>query len=353
MIESCLQNFFIILASKRSEKAIDRYRNHKSSSLTDHEIREIKDIWGKLKRPLNYSFHKLCKNMVGFDARYLSEDLYNPIIKAALNPAMQSVVFENKCLYDKFFTNVKRPQTICKNIYGCFYDESGNYITEKEAVNVILKYDELIIKPGMYSDSGNSVRKFKPDNFNQIKALFKKYSSNFIVQSLVTQSEETSIFNPESVNTMRISSLYLNGKTSIISSAFRCGQNGTIVDNTGAGGIIVGIDENGCLFNNGFDLQMNSHTQSSNGIKFGGHKISGYGKAVETILNTHKNFQTVHLIGWDFAIDEKNDPVMIEVNIGFPGIIFEQLCSGPFFGDRTQEVIDFVTKNKPTLRIRM
>ncbi|MGB4655070.1 MAG: sugar-transfer associated ATP-grasp domain-containing protein [Bacteroidales bacterium] len=352
-VEKFIEKLYIYVARRSSKKVIKNNLKRNFISLTRKEKKEVNNVWKKLNVKIDYSFFILCKNKVGFDSRYLPEDLYNPIIKAALNPAMQSVVFENKCLYDKFFPDVNRPKTICKNIYGCFYDGNDNYISEEDAINLILKYDAIIIKPGLYSDSGNSVKKVQPEIYNQIKLLFAEYNSNFIVQTLVKQSSETAIFNPESVNTMRITSLYLNGKTSIISSAFRCGQKGATVDNTGAGGIIVGIDENGYLHEKGFDLQMSYHFQSSNGIKFKSHKITGYNKAIEVIQNTHKRFQTVHLIGWDFAIDENNNPVLIEVNIAFPGIIFEQLCSGPLFGERTQEVIDYVVKNKPTLRIRM
>ena len=36
---------------------------------------------------------------------------------------------------------------------------------------------------------------------------------------------------------------------------------------------------------------------------------------------------------------------MIELNLTYPGIIIPQICTGPIFGIRTDEVIDFVRKN--------
>lgn len=351
--EIIIERFYIMMVRLSSRRVIKKNITSNMTSITSEEKIQINNVWGKLNLTIKNSFFTLCKNTVGFDPRYMPEDIYNPIIKASLNPAMQSIIFENKCLYDIFFTQIKRPLTICKNIYGCYYNDKDEYITKEQAVKLVLQNDVLIIKPGIYSDSGNSVKKFTPKDNNQVKDLFDKYNSNFIVQAAVKQSNDTAIFNKESVNTMRISSLYLNGKVSILSSAFRCGQNGATVDNTGAGGIIVGIDNDGKLFDYGFDLQINKHYESSNGIKFSGRIVPGYKKAIDAIFENHAKLPTVHLIGWDFAIDENNEPVMIEVNIGFPGIIFEQLCSGPFFGDRTQEVIDYVINNKPSLRIRM
>lgn len=51
------------------------------------------------------------------------------------------------------------------------------------------------------------------------------------------------------------------------------------------------------------------------------------------------------MIGLDICLDENNEPVLIEVNLLEPGILYEQLCTGPIFGERTNEVLDYVTRN--------
>lgn len=54
--------------------------------------------------------------------------------------------------------------------------------------------------------------------------------------------------------------------------------------------------------------------------------------------------------GWigdgDIAVNEDNQGVLIEANCSQPGVIGEQLCTGPIFGARTQEVIEYC-KSKP------
>lgn len=42
------------------------------------------------------------------------------------------------------------------------------------------------------------------------------------------------------------------------------------------------------------------------------------------------------------ALDKDGDPVLIEGNTVYPGISLEQMCSGPIFGNRTDEVIDYL-----------
>lgn len=50
---------------------------------------------------------------------------------------------------------------------------------------------------------------------------------------------------------------------------------------------------------------------------------------------------------WDFALNENEEPVFIEVNLGWPGIMTEQLSScRPVFGERTQEAIEYAIANQ-------
>lgn len=68
---------------------------------------------------------------------------------------------------------------------------------------------------------------------------------------------------------------------------------------------------------------------------------------VSKVLKAHKdNFPLCRFIGWDICIGEKGEPIVIEINSSQPGIFGEQICNGPMFGERTQEVIDYI-KNKP------
>ena len=43
---------------------------------------------------------------------------------------------------------------------------------------------------------------------------------------------------------------------------------------------------------------------------------------------------------------EQNEPIVIELNSSQPGVIGEQLCTGPIFGDRTHEVLDYCSKKE-------
>lgn len=345
-----LEHLFYKYVSFKSDKAMVCPVREK---LTSDEKRAIDDIWKKVLFRKDYGYWEMSKAAVGFDACYVSEGLYNPVVRRGLNPYSQTHVFENKLLYDYFFSEIERPHTIFKNIFGQYYDANGRVLTEDVAIGMAKEYERIIVKPGIDSDSGRGVKLVRINNETDIDTLRREYKENYIVQEVITQSAETAVFNPQSVNTLRITTLNLNGHVTVQSPVFRFGQNGSHVDNIGAGGIMVGINDNGVLNEYGFDFQTEKHFKTTTGIALKCKKIHGYSDAVEVALRAHAKFPTVHLIGWDFAIDEHHKPIMIEVNISYPGIYYEQLCSGPLFGERTEEVIDYVSNHLPGLVIKM
>lgn len=138
---------------------------------------------------------------------------------------------------------------------------------------------------------------------------------------------------------MRITTLLLNGNVSICSAAIRCGKAGSLVDNVGAGGAIIGIRENGALHPYGFNHE--GMTSKNGEFVFDGFSIPNYDKVIKFALDAHSFIPNIRLAGWDICLDSNNQPKLIEVNTSWPGIFYEQLCTGPIFGGRTDEVLDF------------
>ena len=56
------------------------------------------------------------------------------------------------------------------------------------------------------------------------------------------------------------------------------------------------------------------------------------------------------MVSWDFAIDEKGEPILIEMGTSFGGLNFHQICNGPVFGDMTEDVLKEVFENSFTLK---
>lgn len=129
-----------------------------------------------------------------------------------------------------------------------------------------------------------------------------------------------------------------------MSRCFKIGAQGSKVDNIGAGGAMVGIDSTGHFYEKGF-LMNGQVVTEFNGIQLKGVAIQGYKKVEELALNLHSKIAHIHIIGWDIALDIEDEPVLIEANATWPGITIEQLCTGPIFGSRTHEVIEYCKAN--------
>ena len=246
------------MARQAAAKA-DRYIGKRPRQpLTTDEKAKVREVWKSLGFPIRYDFFETCKTLVGFDAYYLPESLYSPVLKGALNPIWSTYAYEHKGMYGFLLKNVPQPITVVNNIDGQLYDADYVPISFEAAVEKMCRFErEMIIKPSLNSDSGHNVSKFRGNNRKGIETLLKNSGKNYIVQGVVEQHPALKAFNPTSLNTMRITSLYLNGKVSIISSIFRFGSPGSVVDNTGAGGFVCGITKEGILKDICFDIKMN------------------------------------------------------------------------------------------------
>ena len=320
--------------------------NSARERLTFAEHQEICEYWGQLGYKVNAESHKLFKTISCYDKHFVPNDLYVAVILPSLNPRVDSAVYVNKGTSDLLFKEIPQAKCYVKNISGVYWIGT-KAVSMQETINYLNQsVDEFIIKPSKDSSGGKNVRKVKLPNISErtdcLKRLFNEYKQDFVVQEIIRQHEETAQFNPESLNTIRVCSLFLNNKLSLLTCRLRCGQNGAVLDNIHSGGVFIPILSGGRLFEYGMDLHYRKYTKSSNGIVFSRTVISNYTKIEEFVSKYHVYFPTCHLIAWDLAITEDGNVVMVEVNINGPCIYDEQGISGPFFGDRTDEVIEYV-----------
>lgn len=281
------------------------------------------------------------------DPRYIPDDLYFGELVPYFSNQQFRRFGEDKCYHYLWFGDIKRPETICKNIAGVFYDKDMNVITKDEALQLCMDYkEEFLIKPSIDSGGGRLIEFFEPGeaDFSKVSKVFADISANFIAQAAVKQHEELAKLNPSSLNTIRVISLFFNGEVHILSCILRVGAKGSKVDNVGAGGFACPILEDGNLKDKAVNRKAEWVTENSDGVKFADVKIPYYDKLIETIKKKHKVLPHFKLIGWDFSIDTEGDPVFIEYN-SCPGP--NQITCGPTFGDITDQVLEefFVKKD--------
>lgn len=316
--------------------------------LTKEELRQIEEVWGKLGMKPYSLFYQLFKTIDHFDPSYLSDDLYYPKIVRALNPRQYCTAFSHKGHLPVLFGDIKQPSLICLCNRGVYYNANFDIISEGTVLQLLFNSENFIIKPTKNTSGGKGVKLVNGGNKEEIKTLIDDYGDNWIVQEPLEQSEVTAKFNPSSLNTIRVTTLFINGKVSTQSIIFKTGSVGSVVDNLSSGGVLVGVSSDGELREYGINKKYCKCEKTASGVVLKGNKINEVPAMAELMEFYHRRyFPSMGIVGWDVALDANNQPIVIVANLVFPGILFEQLAiSKPIFGDRTEEVIQFVLNKR-------
>lgn len=333
-----------------SESAEERAaaKKYNLPDLTNQEKEAVTKRWGSLSDNLSYGYpgFAIYKHFYGFDPNYMPFGYFFPRMLRKLNPLEYSHVFSNKSLMYRTFHEINQPVLVVLRLKSCYYDKNGNVIDEQAAIDVICSSGiDLLIKKSSGSCCGQSINLIgsNPDK-DKVRAIIAQYDGDFVVQEKLTQSSSTSLFNKTSLNTMRISTLLLNGKFTVCTAMIRFGTPNSIVDNVAAGGCCVGINNDGSLKDFGFTSTFDKISEW-NGIQFKGHMIPSFDKIVDFARKAHYCIPNCAFIGWDIALDSNDNCVLIESNINWPGIFFEQLADGkPAFSGREDELLEFNQK---------
>ena len=249
--------------------------------------------------------------------------------------------YGDKNMCDFLFPKENIAHTILKNMNGYYYYE-GRPVSEEEAVTLCQNMEKVIIKPSCESQ-GHSVQLFSvKDGITDLKGksigqLFKGYKKDFLLQDRVRQHKDMAALNPTSVNTMRILSYRSGMEVLIIYSVVRIGRSGSVIDNQCAGGISTTIDKDGKLGKYAFGGYTEDNVdRTDTGVVLDGYQLPSYGKAVEMVKRLHLMLPFFNLVGWDVAIQENGEPVLIEYNTS-PGLSQSAFKSG--MGENTERII--------------
>lgn len=318
-------------------------------SLTEDEKEQVRKVWGGLDSNLCFDSWSFYKTHFSFNPLFVPDGIYVKSVVRTINPIRMVYCLQSKSVYPFLFSELHKPHVFANCINGICFD-SENKVVKIEDVPAIVKGERIIVKPSANSCSGGGVMLFDmnetsaPDLVSQLQRMGK----NFVCQECVRQSEATARFNKSSLNSFRLNTLNLNGRITCENIMFRHGRGDSVVDNAGAGGICVGFDNDGNVISKAIDAQVNKYDTTPWGELYMDVKIPSVNKLVEMAIWAHQRY--LPMMGhaaWDLALDENDEPIFIEVNLGWPGVMTEQMSSArPIFMSRTEEIIDFVKENK-------
>ena len=123
------------------------------------------------------------------------------------------------------------------------------------------------------------------------------------LEERVVQSEAMAALNSSSVNTVRCITMNTRHGIEAPYCFMKIGRSGSFVDNGGAGGILVGIDQTtGRLDTDGYDEYMTRYEKHpDSGIVFRGYPLPDVPGMVEICKRMSAMSPTVKYIGWDMA----------------------------------------------------
>lgn len=327
-----------------------RFRIHNSKSrkikiknkLYKNELLEAKRFWKQYTNKQVLKFINHYTSVSGyFNKNYIPDNLYYSYIDYKLNNHRMAYGIDNKSYYSLFLPTLKHPDTVVRKINGSYYDSNFDLIDSRTADELVKDNGEFLLKQSIDSCGGKNIY-FLDNNSKNTDSIIRE-KDNYVIQRIVKQHEVLDKLHPNSLNTIRVISLFWNDEIKILSSVLRIGINNNRVDNASSGGIVVGINEDGYLKKYAYTAngdKFNEHPNTK--IIFEGIKVPCFEEITKSVLKEAIKFPNFRLISWDFGVDKHEDPVFIEFNLHSGQLDFHQFCNGPLFGDLTEDILKTV-----------
>lgn len=326
--------------------------------LSSEQKKEIISYWETLigKKIPTYWHEYFYSRNGNYSVQYVPTCVYHSSLIYRLNVRPLTMAYTDKCSYDNYLSDVRRPQTIVRNVNGYFFDDRQP-ITKKEAIERCSNIKDVVIKPSMIGMWGTGVRIFSTVNGRigdneTIEDLFNTFQTNFIIQKKVIQHPQMSRLNPTSLNTLRVLSFHHGDEVTVLYAVVRIGRKDKVVDNETAGGINADIGlKDGLIKDCAYGTPSEKRILTTDvGTVLKGFEIPAFAEVIATVKELHKRLPYFNLIGWDFGVDDTGNPVLIEWN-RCPDL--SQTAHGPAFGDMTEEIVKFALSQRDTFEYRL
>lgn len=290
-----------------------------------------------------------------FSVDYIPEMLYSTRIEPFYNDRKYAKVLQDKSMLETLCGNcgciVPKTILVCSN--GYLFDKDRNPITEDQAAVLLKEVCSYVIKPTVGSSSGKGIvfgQNSNEQELSELKGVLSKQGKDYIVQHVIEQHPDLEIYNPSSINTIRVITYITENGYRHFPIAFRIGRSGSRVDNIHAGGLVIGVNDEGYLLPVAYELgygekdsKYQEHPDSK--IVFEGRKLPIIPEIIDAAYKVHGHLPHIGIVSWDFTVDKEVRPVLIEANIIGQSIWFPQIAHGKgAFEDYTKELLKKIKK---------
>lgn len=280
---------------------------------------------------------------------FIPDNLFYAYVDTHFNDFRPARSLDDKNFYNLFFGDAQQPETIIRKIKDSYLDKNYQIISLSKAIQLCNAAKYVIIKPSIGTEGGKGIEFWEANSANSEHLLTELLSNNndVIVQRVIKQHPILSELHSNSINTIRIMTLFFENETHILSSVLRIGANGSRVDNVSSGGMACGINADGRLKKMAYNVKGESFLKHPQGAVFENYCIPDFDKCKKMVNNLAPRISRISkLVSWDIAIMEDSTPLLIEVNLSYGQLDFHQMCNGPIFGENTERILNVVFPKK-------
>ena len=198
---------------------------------------------------------------------------------------------------------------------------------KEDVLDFISKRECFIAKP-VDGSCGKGIRKIITSDYPDAQSVYNElenFGRQLLLEDLIVQHPKINEIYPLAVNTLRVVTIHHNGKTKIVCTYFRIGNNSNFVDNFNSSGMVAPVDEfTGIVKDKAIDKNKTlyeTHPFSGSSIK--GFRFPYWEEAMEMVKKASEVIPQMGYVGWDVAFTP-NGPCIVEGN-PFPGHDIYQL----------------------------
>lgn len=348
-------------ATKTEKRKIRDARRQKILSqytLTKEQEAEIDRLFiENYGKKVPYDWHRYFASYTGnFDARFIPELIYIPIIEKKFNDNKFIPAFSDKNLLPALISgveNVRTPKIYVSCVNGFFRDENSRIITKEQAIS-ILENITCFGKPTIDSNSGKMCDVFKFKNGidtvtnRRVADVINAMGKNFCFQELIENCDSVSRLHKNSLNTFRITTYLWKDRVWHFPVIMRIGQGESVLDNAHQGGMFIGLSDDGVMNECAFtEFQDRYFVHPDSGVEFKGYLVPELKEAICAVELAHQKIPQIGMISWDVVVNKSGEIIVIEMNVRGQSVWLPQMAHGKgAFGENTEEILTWIKNNR-------
>lgn len=167
------------------------------------------------------------------------------------------------------------------------------------------RHEEFFVK-AVNTSGGSSIWKCNPSKDKRSLLELREAVKGCILEEAIIQHPKMSSLHPSTVNTIRVNTVWSEGKPHVFAAVLRMGSKGCVDNFHAGGGMGAEVDlETGVVFTTAINMENQRFIfHPVTGTQIVGFQIPNWDKVLEMVKQMAAEVPEVRNIGWDIAVTE-------------------------------------------------